>query len=68
MNELAIMVDDTINNRGVKRTWLCEQLGISQPYLYKLLHKKSFNVSDANRILEPLGYKAKVFYKIEKVQ
>lgn len=68
MNELAIIVDDTINNSGVKRIWLCKQLGISQPYLYKLLHKKSFNVADANRILEPLGHKVKVSYKVEKVQ
>ena len=57
MNELAILVDDFINSKGIKKIWIIEQLGISQPYFYKLMHKKNFTIDDANRILSVIGYK-----------
>lgn len=57
MNELAIYVDNFINSKGIKKSWIIEQLGISQPYFYKLMHKKNFTVDDANRILNTIGYK-----------
>lgn len=66
MNELAQSVENFIVQNGIKKVWLIEKLGISQPYFYKLMHKKNFNVDDANRILAPMGYK--VSYTFEKVQ
>ncbi len=57
MNELAILVDNFINSKGIKKVWIIEQLGISQPYFYKLMHKKNFTIDDANRILAVIGYK-----------
>lgn len=56
-SKLALMVDDFINSRGVKKIWIAEQLEISQPYFQKLMNKKNFTIDDANRILQPLGYK-----------
>lgn len=66
MNDLAITVDEFINSKGIKKVWIYEQLGISQAYFYKLMHKKNFTIEDANRILAPLGYK--ISYQIDKVQ
>ena len=57
MNELALFVDNFIASKGIKKVWIQEQLNISQPYFYKLMHKKNFTVDDANRILSVIGYK-----------
>lgn len=56
-NNLAIMVDDFINSKGIKKVWIAEQLKISQPYFQKLMNKKNFTIDDANRILSVIGYK-----------
>ena len=57
MNDLAKKVDECIQKRGVKKTWIAEQLGISQQLLNKRLNKKNFTIEDANEILETIGYK-----------
>lgn len=56
-NELAIMIDDFINKKGIKKVWIAEQLGISQQLLQKTFNKKNFTIDDANRILSVMGYK-----------
>lgn len=56
-NKLAIMIDDFINSKGIKKVWIAEQMGISQPYFQKLMNKKNFTIDDANRILSVIGYK-----------
>ena len=63
MNELAVMIDDFIHDRGVKKTWIAEQLGISQQLLNKRLNKKNFTVDDANIILSVMGYKLEYHIK-----
>lgn len=57
MNDLAKKVNECIQQRGVKKTWIAEQLGISQQLLNKRLSKKNFTIEDANEILETIGYK-----------
>lgn len=57
MNDLAKKVDECIQKRGVKKTWIAEQLGISQQLLNKRLNKKNFTIEDANEILGTIGYK-----------
>lgn len=56
-NKLAVIVDDFINSKGIKKIWIAEQLGISQQLLTKLFNKKNFTIDDANRILSVIGYK-----------
>lgn len=56
-SKLAIMIDDFINSKGIKKVWIAEQMGISQPYFQKLMNKKNFTIDDANRILSVIGYK-----------
>ena len=60
MNDLAKKVDECIQKRGVKKTWIAEQLGISQQLLNKRLNKKNFTIEDANEILRTFGYKTDV--------
>ena len=57
MNELALLVDDYINEHGFKYNFIAEKLGISRQALYNLLRKKNFSIDDANRILSVIGYK-----------
>lgn len=65
MNNLAIMIDNFIDSKGIKKTWIAEQLGISQQLLRKRLNKKNFTVDDANRILAIIGYK--IDYQITEI-
>ncbi len=65
LNELATLVRQTIDNSGVTKVWLADQLDISPGYLQKLLRKKNFTVADANRLLQPLGFE--VSYTLKKI-
>lgn len=56
-NKLAIIVDEFINSKGIKKVWIAEQMGISQQLFQKLINKKNFTIDDANRILSVIGYK-----------
>ena len=51
MNELAVIVDEYINNKGIKYQFIADKIGLSKQGLYGLMRKKNFSVSDANRIL-----------------
>lgn len=57
INQLSEYVDSFISDKGIKKVWIAEQMGISQQLLYRLQNKKNFNVDDANRILSVIGYK-----------
>lgn len=56
INQLSKFVDNFINAKGIKKVWLAEKLDISQQLLYRLQNKKNFNIDDANRILNVVGY------------
>ena len=67
MNDLAVLVDDFINDSGYKKVWIAEQMGITQQALNKRLHaKKNFTIQDANEILAVIGYR--VEYKINQLK
>lgn len=51
MNELATIIDEYIDSKGVKYQFIADKIGLSKQGLYGLMRKKQFNVSDANRIL-----------------
>ena len=55
-NKLAIITDNFINSKGIKKVWISQQLGISHQLLSKLFNKKNFTIDDANRILATVGY------------
>lgn len=50
-NGLAIEVDNFIKAKGVKKTFISKEIGITPSYLQSLLEKDNFTVDDANRIL-----------------
>lgn len=57
INQLSQYIDNFISDKGLKKIWIAEQMGISQQLFYRLQNKKNFNVDDANRILNVIGYK-----------
>lgn len=65
MNDLAIYVDNVIASKGIKKTWLAGQLGISQQLLYRRMNKKNFSIIDADYILKPLGLK--IVYTVREI-
>ena len=64
MNKLAQEVEYCIQSHGIKKSWIAEQLGISQQLLNKRLNKKNFTLEDTNEILAPTGFQIK--YTITK--
>lgn len=56
-NNLAIDIDNFIKSKGIKKTFVAQQMGISYTYFNKLLEKDNFTIDDANRILSVIGYK-----------
>lgn len=57
INQLSQYIDKFILDKGIKKVWIAERMGISQQLFYRLQNKKNFNIDDANRILSVIGYK-----------
>lgn len=62
--ELSQVIEKIIDDNGVKKTWLSEQMGIANQNFNRLINKKNLSLDDVNRILKPLGYSANI--SIEK--
>ena len=58
-NELAIMVDDFITNKGIKKVYIANKLNMPQQRLNDLFNKKNFTIDDANKVLNTIGYQVK---------
>ncbi len=58
-NELAIMVDDFITNKGIKKVYIANELNMPQQRLNDLFNKKNFTIDDANKVLNTIGYQVK---------
>lgn len=56
--ELSEAINQIIQESGYKKSYIAEQLGISNQNFSRLLNKKHFSIDDANRILNVIGYKA----------
>lgn len=54
--DLIQAVNTAIAESGYKKTWIAEQLGISNQNLSRYLSKKNFSLDDANKILNLIGY------------
>lgn len=62
--ELAQAVNEAIKESGYKKNWIADQLEISNQNFNRLMDKKHFSIDDANKILNLIGYDAKII--IEK--
>ena len=58
--ELAQAIEKIIDDNGIKKIWLSEKMGISNQNFNRLMSKKNFSLDDANRILNIIGYDAKI--------
>ena len=59
-NELVQAINDIIKESGYKKTFISENLGISNQNFNRLMNKKNFSLDDANKILNIIGYNAKI--------
>ena len=58
--ELSQAIEQIIDDNGIKKIWLSEKMGISNQNFNRLMSKKSFSLDDANKVLNPIGYHAKI--------
>jgi len=54
MNELACIVSDYIDRKGIKKQHIADSIGLTKQGLYGLMRKKQFGVAEANRILNAI--------------
>lgn len=59
-SELSKTIDGLISEKGIKKTWLAERLGVANQNVNKLINKKNISLDDANKILSLIGYKASI--------
>lgn len=54
--DLIALVNQTIKDNGINKTFISKKLGISRQALDNMLDKKQFSVDDANKILNVIGF------------
>ena len=54
MNELATIVSNYIESKGIKQQHIADSIGLSKQGLYQLMRRKFFGVAEANRILNAI--------------
>lgn len=57
MNELANLISEYIDNKGIKKQFIADKIGLTKQGLYMLMRKKQFGVTEANRILNAIDCK-----------
>lgn len=57
MNELATLINEYIDNKGIKKQFIADKIGLTKQGLYMLMRKKQFGVTEANRILSAIDCK-----------
>ena len=55
MNELATVVNEYIESKGIKKQFIADNIGLTKQGLYMLMRKKQFGVAEANRILNAIN-------------
>lgn len=61
--ELSNAIEKIIDDNGIKKKWLSEKTGIINQNLNRFIKKKNLSLDEANRILDQIGYKAKIVIK-----
>lgn len=54
--ELSNLVNQTIKDNGINKTFIANKLGVSRQQISHMLNKKQFSIDDANKILNCIGY------------
>lgn len=54
--DLAKLVNQTIKDNGINKTFISDKLGVTRQQIDNLLNKKQFSINDANKILNIIGY------------
>ena len=48
-NNLAISIDDFIKSKGIKKTFIAKEMGITYTYFNKLMEKDNFTIDGTGR-------------------
>lgn len=62
-SELSQAINNIIKESGIKKTYLSNKMGIPNQNFNRLVNKKNISLDDANKILNHLGYTAKITIK-----
>lgn len=54
--DLSALVNQTIKDNGINKTFISDKLGIKRQSLDNLMKKKQFSIDDANSILNTFGF------------
>lgn len=54
--DLSKLVNQTIKDNGINKTFISDKLGIKRQSLDNLMKKKQFSIDDANSILNTFGF------------
>lgn len=54
--DLSKLVNQTIKENGINKTFISDKLGIKRQSLDNLMKKKQFSIDDANSILNTFGF------------
>lgn len=54
--DLSKLVNQTIKDNGINKTFISDKLGVTRQQIDNLLNKKQFSIDDANKILNIIGY------------
>lgn len=54
--DLSNLVNQTIKDNGINKTFISDKLGIKRQSLDNLMKKKQFSIDDANSILNTFGF------------
>lgn len=63
-NELSQAINTIIQESGMKKIYIAEQMGIANQNLNKHINKNKISLDEANQVLKVMGYNAKII--IEK--
>ena len=61
--ELSQAINEIIKESGIKKIYLSDKMGIPNQNFNRLVNKKNISLDDANKILNHLGYTAKIIIK-----
>lgn len=54
-DELRKAVEKAVNDSGLKKSYIAEQINMTNQYYSRHISKKSFSIDDAQKILDVLG-------------
>ena len=65
-NDLRQAVEKAVDDSGVKKSYIAEQINMTNQYYSRHMSKKNFSLDDAQKILDVLGLQVTASIKTKK--